>query len=75
LLHSIGESTQGHDLWVLKFGTLSEEVAQAQPAVQFVSGIHGNNLLGKEMLFQFSKWLCDRYSKDYRIFKVSESDM
>jgi len=69
-LYSIGKSVEGRDLWVV---AVSRYFDLALPKVKLVAGLHGNDMVGREVLLQFAKSLCSRYSTDYRTQALLDS--
>lgn len=49
-LYSIGKSVQGRDLWVMVVSSSPYEHMIGKPDVKYVGGIHGNEVVGKELL-------------------------
>ena len=42
-----------------------------RPEVKFVAGIHGNEMVGQELLVQLIHHLVFNYGRDYSVTKVS----
>ena len=55
---------EGRNLWVVELGRQSGR-SGAETHVQLVSGLHGDNMAGTEILLQYAKSLCDKYGQDY----------
>ena len=45
---------------------------EGKPEVRFIGGIHGNHVVGKELLVQLLWSLCSRYNDDYATTQVIE---
>lgn len=75
-VHSIGKSSSGHrDLWVLELTSLTSDPSdpqEGQPEVKLVAGLHGNDLVGREVLLQLAQYLCEAYDKDDGVKNVSK---
>lgn len=56
---------EGRDLWVLSLGGLPSGGEQL-PRVRLVGGLHGNDMVGREILIQMAKTLCREYQASYR---------
>lgn len=49
-LYSIGKSVQGRDLWVMVVSASPYEHMLGKPNIKLVGNIHGNEVVGKELL-------------------------
>ncbi|XP_070570379.1 carboxypeptidase D-like [Ptychodera flava] len=61
-LYSIGRSVKGRKLWVLAISgkdALKHEVLR--PEVKYVGNIHGNEVVGREILLHFARHLLSNY--------------
>jgi len=63
-LDSIGKSVEGRDLWVLSLGL--PPGGESLPKVKLVAGLHGNDVIGREILIQLAKTICREYQEYYR---------
>ncbi|XP_053952079.1 carboxypeptidase D isoform X2 [Anastrepha ludens] len=69
-LYSIGKSVEERDLWVMElFVTPGQHIAGV-PEFKYVANMHGNEVVGKEMLLLLTKYMCERYGVDERITKL-----
>ncbi|XP_069760220.1 carboxypeptidase M [Narcine bancroftii] len=66
-LYSIGKSIDGVDLWVLAIGTNPREHVVGIPEVKYIGNIHGDELVGREMLLHLIEHLVEHYGKDSNI--------
>ncbi len=62
-LHSIGQSPQGRDLWMVRI-TDSPEIEEDEPEVLFVGGIHGDEPPGTILCLRFISMLLENYGAD-----------
>ena len=54
-LYSIGQSTQGRELWVLAISKFSAQTKLPnRPELKYVANMHGNEVIGKELLLRFA---------------------
>ena len=64
----IGQSVQGRDLFCLK---ISEEAAKAmpllKPKVKYIANIHGDEVVGRELLLGLARALCEQHGHDSAI--------
>ena len=71
-VYSIGKSVHNHDLWVMEISSEAGVHEIGKPEVKFVSGLHGNMLVPRELLIQLVQYLCDAYREnDVAIKSVS----
>ncbi|KAL1535158.1 suppressor of los1-1 [Salvia divinorum] len=62
-LYSIGKSVLGVPLLAMEISD-SPGNMDAEPSFKFVGNVHGNELVGRELLLLLANWLCDNYLKD-----------
>uniref|UniRef100_A0A0K8SAU1 Peptidase M14 domain-containing protein n=1 Tax=Lygus hesperus TaxID=30085 RepID=A0A0K8SAU1_LYGHE len=66
-LHSFGHSVQGRQIWALE---LSEDVGNRsllKPMFKYVANIHGDETVGRELLYRLARYLLDNYSHDQEV--------
>lgn len=64
-LYSIGKSNLGKDLWVLAVSNADPAIhVPLRPEVKLVANIHGNEVVGKEILLKFINDILENPSKD-----------
>nr|CAH7712255.1 unnamed protein product [Callosobruchus chinensis] len=66
-LHSIGKSVQGRDLWVFVISNTPNEHVSGKPEFKYIANMHGNEVVGREMLLYLIKYLCERYGIDDKV--------
>ncbi|BBM87756.1 DUF2817 domain-containing protein [Candidatus Uabimicrobium amorphum] len=61
-LHTIGKSVEGRELWIIK---ISDNVEQneAEPEFKYISSMHGDEVVGKEMMMYLINELLTNYGK------------
>ncbi|EDV92196.1 carboxypeptidase D isoform X2 [Drosophila grimshawi] len=69
-LYSIGKSVEGRDLWVLEISTTPGAHVPGVPEFKYVANMHGNEVVGKEMLLLLTKYMLERYGNDERITRL-----
>lgn len=72
-LYSIGKSVQGRELYVLEIAKHPGEHRFGIPEFKYVANMHGNEVVGREMLLLLAKYLCENYKYDERITKLIDS--
>ncbi len=65
-LVSIGQSVQGRELWMVKI-TDNPDVEEDEPEVSFIAAMHGDEVVGKELLVGLTNYLVDGYGTDMRV--------
>jgi len=65
-LHSIGKTVQGRDMWIMK---ISDNVSneEVEPEFKYISTMHGDEVVGKEMLIELIRLLLFEYGSNQRI--------
>lgn len=68
-MFSIGKSSQGRDLWVVK---ISDNVSQdeKEPEFKYISSMHGDEITGRELTQFFIRDLISGYGSDSEITKL-----
>ena len=66
-LYSIGKSVQGSDLLVLEVTQKNNDLSILKPNVKLVTGIHGNQPVGKEAILHFILYLVQNYKSDVTV--------
>ena len=61
-LFSIGKSVQGRELWVVKIVDDLNEVAEDEPEFKYIGNMHGDEVVGRELMLRFIYTLLSEYS-------------
>jgi hypothetical protein len=65
-LYSIGKSVKKRDLWVMKLSKNAKTDDQ-RPEFKYIANMHGDEIVGREMLMKFIKECTENYGQDPRI--------
>ncbi|XP_059142748.1 carboxypeptidase M-like [Physella acuta] len=66
-LYSIGKSNHGRDLWVLAIGKHAASGGLLVPNVKYVANIHGNEVVGREMVLHLAEHFLLQYHQNSTI--------
>jgi hypothetical protein len=72
-LMSIGKSTQGRDLWVLLLTKNPELKNSGKPEFKYIANMHGDEIVGREMLILFAEDLLRNYGHEAEITGLMDS--
>ncbi|XP_058273372.1 carboxypeptidase M isoform X4 [Hemibagrus wyckioides] len=72
-LHSIGQSVEGRELWVLILGQRPKEHRVGIPEFKYVGNMHGNEVVGRVLLLQLIDYLTRNYMSDPFVTKLMNS--
>lgn len=71
-LYSIGKSVQGRELWVISISATQEDVI-GRPEVKYIGNMHGNEVVGRELLLHLTSYLTTGYGYDSNVTEVLNS--
>lgn len=65
-LYSIGKSTKKRDLWVMKLSR-NAKVDDDRPEFKYIANMHGDEIVGREVMLRFIKDCVENYGSDPRL--------
>lgn len=71
--YSVGKSVENRDLWVLEISKNPGQHVSLVPEFKYIANMHGNEVVGREMLLLLIKYICENYGLNKRITDLVEN--
>lgn len=70
-LYSIGKSVKKRDLWVMKLSK-NAKADDKKPAFKYIANMHGDEIVGRELMVKFIKDCAENYGSDKAITEIMD---
>ena len=72
-LHSIGKSVQGRELWAVQITDNVNDVEPGEPMFKYVGNMHGNEVVGRQILIYLVEYLLKNYKRNPRVTQLIDT--
>ena len=72
-LFSVGKSVQNRELWVMRITDNPSVQEPGEPMFKYVANMHGDEVIGREIVIYLIQYLCDNYGNDDHVSDLVNS--
>ena len=72
-LLSVGKSVQNRELWVMRITDNPSVQEPGEPMFKYVANMHGDEVIGREIVIYLIQYLCDNYGSDDHLSSLVNS--
>lgn len=72
-LYTVGKSVENHELYVMVISDNPKNHEHGEPEFKYIANMHGNEVVGRELLLNLIEYLCRNYGTDPEVTQLVNS--